>query len=108
MLSQSYDIYSFLLALPLMPRSTPVGNADNHHITHGSSVSYVFGMCLVSVRPRTEGRFFKKEYVFDKQNANGRAVFLTEGGKCAHGVYLTHITEMMNETESESVHLAHA
>lgn len=106
-LGQSYDIYSLFLAPPLTPRSTPVGNADNHHLAHGSSVSYVFGVCLVSIRPRTEGRFFKKEYVFDKQNANGRAVFLTEGGKCAHGVYLTHITEMMNETESESAQLAH-
>ena len=61
-------------------------------------MSYLLGVCLIAIRARTEGRFFEKEYVFDRQNANGQAVFLTDG-ECAHGVYLTHVTEMMNETE---------
>lgn len=58
----------------------------------------MLGVCLIGIRARTEGRFFEKEYVFDKQGGGGQAVFLSEG-EYTHGVYLTHVTEMMNETE---------
>lgn len=80
-------------------RSTPVLPGDHSHALRTPQVSYVLGVCLIGIRARTEGRFFEKEYVFDRQNGSGQTVFLTEG-ECAHGVYLTHVTEMMNETES--------
>lgn len=58
---------------------------------------YYFGCYLVAIRPYKEGRFFKKEYVFDKTENNGKLIF--KPGIFQNNCYLTHVTELMNETE---------
>ena len=58
-------------------------------------VTLTFGCYLVAIRPYKEGRFHKKEYVFDKTDKNGRTVFSSNE---SHDI-LIHVTELMNETE---------
>ena len=59
-------------------------------------IQYSFGCCLVSIRPRIEGRYFQKEYIFDKQGNEGRGVFLHQASTPST---LIHVREVMGETE---------
>ena len=63
-----------------------------------SRCGYVFGCYLVAIRGRQEGRFFQKEYVFDKSGEEGRGVFCPSLST-PQGLYLNHVCEVMNETE---------
>lgn len=59
---------------------------------------YTLGVFLMTVRPRVEGRFFVKEFVFDSSGYNGLVLFSCdppEPGKTS----LVHVMESMNETE---------
>ena len=59
------------------------------------TLTLTFVCYLVAIRPCKEGRFHKKEYVFDKTDRNGQTVFSSNKN---HGI-LIHVTELMNETE---------
>ena len=50
------------------------------------------------IRGRLEGRFFQKEYIFDKSGDEGRGVFCPSLST-PPGLYLNHVCEVMNETE---------
>lgn len=74
--------------------TTPIARKEIH------SYPYLFGCYLVAIRPYKEGRFFKKEYVFDKTGANGKNIFVPSMNHNSNS-FLTHVTELMNETEFE-------
>ncbi len=63
-----------------------------------SRYNYVFGCYVVAIRGRLEGRFFQKEYIFDKSGDEGRGVFCPSLST-PPGLYLNHVCEVMNETE---------
>lgn len=74
--------------------TTPVARKEIHYYP------YLFGCYLVAIRPYKEGRYSKKEYIFDKTEANGKNVFVPSMNHNSDS-YLTHVTELMNETEFE-------
>ena len=74
------------------PASTPITKKEIH------SYPYYFGCYVVAIRPYKEGRFFKKEYIFDKTENNGKNIF-NPSISSHHDDYLTHVIELMNETE---------
>lgn len=49
---------------------TPLGRKEPH------ASPYYFGCYLVGVQPYKEGRFFKKEYIFDSSNNHGKSIFV--------------------------------
>ena len=74
------------------PASTPITKKQIHRYP------YCFGCYVVAIRPYKEGRFFKKEYIFDKTENNGKNIF-NPSISSHHDDYLTHVIELMNETE---------
>lgn len=77
----------------------PSGMERPHSRVEKNVYAYSFGCYLVGLRPRKEGRFFQKEYVFDKTGEEGRGVFIPTIST-PRGLYLSHVCEVMNETES--------
>ena len=59
---------------------------------------YSLGVFVMTVRPRVEGRFFAKEFVFDSSGHNGRVLFSREPPEPGR-TSLAHVMESMNETE---------
>ena len=95
------ELSMWALAGALMGRSLPPGGMERPYSRVEKSVcAYSFGCYLVGLRPRKEGRFFQKEYVFDKTGEEGRGVF-TPTISTPQGLYLNHVCEVMNETEWE-------
>lgn len=90
--STSFDLYS----------SMPVGSLDFRNLQtlrEKRKEKYTLGVFLMTVRPRVEGRFFVKEFVFDSSGHNGRVLFgcdPPEPGKTS----LAHVMESMNETDT--------
>ena len=82
----------------LTGRSLPSGMERPHSRIEKNVCSYSFGCYLMGLRPRKEGRFFQKEYVFDKTGEEGRGVFIPTIST-PQGLYLNQVCEVMNETE---------
>ena len=88
MIHRSLPAYSYIDR----PSMTATSKKEIHNYP------YLFGCYVVAIRPYKEGRYFKKEYIFDKSDKNGKNVFnpiMTS----LHDVYLTHVIELMNETD---------
>ena len=95
------ELSMWALAGALTGRSLPPGGMERPYSRVEKSVcAYSFGCYLVGLRPRKEGRFFQKEYVFDKTGEEGRGVF-PPTISTPQGLYLNHVCEVMNETEWE-------
>ena len=95
---------SMLVISPLITRRSLPPNGMNSDRTRyrvdkrENRYCYVFGCYVVAIRGRLEGRFFQKEYIFDKSGDEGRGVFCPSMST-PPGMYLNHVCEVMNETE---------
>ena len=101
--STSFDLYRWANQCwcSITRSSMPVGSLDFRNLQtlrEKRKEKYTLGVFLMTVRPRVEGRFFVKEFVFDSSGHNGRVLFSCdppEPGKTS----LAHVMESMNETE---------
>ena len=97
------DLSMLVKVVLMMLRSLPANgmNPDRTRFRgekRESRYNYVFGCYVVAIRGRLEGRFFQKEYIFDKSGDEGRGVFCPSLST-PPGLYLNHVCEVMNETE---------
>ena len=63
---------------------------------HSFLASCISGCYIVAIRPRIEGRFFQKEYIFDKPNKEGGVLRRLNHEEVPT---LNYVREVMNETE---------